>query len=103
MRLCTALAALCLLALPRPAAAEYYTWTDEQGRVHFTEDLNQVPARVRESRGLEARESFGGSPAVVLGSEAQRLMDPPDGEERLSAEQEVTGLNPCGGARLRGR
>lgn len=29
------------------ASAETYSWTDEQGTVHFTEDLGKVPEKVR--------------------------------------------------------
>jgi len=47
---------LCLvLALaPLAAGAEIYQWTDEQGRVHFTQDLSQVPARHRSQAELRA-------------------------------------------------
>lgn len=36
---------ICLLALP--LRAEVYTWTDERGRVHMTDDLSKVPAQHR--------------------------------------------------------
>ncbi len=44
-----ALAALALtLAVPAgPAGAEIYRWTDENGRVHFTQSLNEVPRKYR--------------------------------------------------------
>lgn len=47
---------LCLvLALaPLAAGAEIYQWTDEQGRVHYTQDLSQVPARQRSQAELRA-------------------------------------------------
>jgi clan AA aspartic protease (TIGR02281 family) len=53
---------LCLaLALaPFAAGAEIYQWTDEQGRIHYTQDLSQVPARHRsqaELRALAPREA----------------------------------------------
>ena len=31
--------ALSILLLAPPASAEIYRWTDENGRVHFTQDL----------------------------------------------------------------
>jgi hypothetical protein len=37
--------------------AETYTWTDEQGTIHFTEDLGKVPQAIREkARSGEAIE-----------------------------------------------
>jgi len=45
---------LALSFAPLAAAAEIYQWTDEQGRIHFTQDLNQVPARHRSQAELRA-------------------------------------------------
>lgn len=47
---------LCLVLAfaPLAAAAEIYQWTDEQGRIHFTQDLSQVPARHRSQAELRA-------------------------------------------------
>ena len=45
---------LALVLAPLAAAAEIYQWTDEQGRIHFTQDLNQVPARHRSQAQLRA-------------------------------------------------
>jgi hypothetical protein len=38
--------AFCVL-VAHPAASEIYRWTDAQGQLHFTSDLNQVPERYR--------------------------------------------------------
>ena len=38
---------MALLMAATPAGAEIYRWTDESGRVHFTQDLSKVPARHR--------------------------------------------------------
>jgi clan AA aspartic protease (TIGR02281 family) len=48
------LAALALGA-PRPAGSEIYRWTDGEGRVHFTQDLGQVPASQRSQAERAAR------------------------------------------------
>jgi clan AA aspartic protease (TIGR02281 family) len=50
------------------ASAEIYRWVDEDGRLHFTEDLSKVPA---DRRG-EARENAGAAPGPsrVQGFEA---------------------------------
>jgi aspartyl protease family protein len=47
-----ALAALCA---PGAASAEIYRWTDAQGRVHYTQDLSQVPPTQRASAAGAAR------------------------------------------------
>lgn len=41
-----ALASVVLL-VAAPASAEFYSWTDEAGRTHFTQNLSEVPARYR--------------------------------------------------------
>jgi clan AA aspartic protease (TIGR02281 family) len=49
-------AAACLAAgLLGPASAEIYRWTDAAGRVHFTQDLSQVPASARAEAERSAR------------------------------------------------
>jgi clan AA aspartic protease (TIGR02281 family) len=45
--------AAALLAVAGPAHAEIYRWTDAQGRIHFTERIEQVPPEYRNA----ARES----------------------------------------------
>lgn len=52
---CLALAALLLG--PGPAEAEIYSWTDERGRVHYTQDLSKVPARHRKAAWNGSTES----------------------------------------------
>jgi clan AA aspartic protease (TIGR02281 family) len=52
-RAAVALAALAL-GLAAPGRSEVYRWTDAQGRVHFTEDLGQVPAERRAAARAEA-------------------------------------------------
>jgi len=46
-----------VLTLSPPAGAEIYRWTDENGRLHFTEQLSKVPARYREEAKREAASS----------------------------------------------
>lgn len=38
---------LALLLIGAPAGAEIYRWSDASGRVHFTQDLSQVPPSQR--------------------------------------------------------
>jgi clan AA aspartic protease (TIGR02281 family) len=45
---------LALVLAPVRGLAEIYQWTDEQGRIHFTQDLSQVPARHRSQAELRA-------------------------------------------------
>lgn len=50
-----ALSGLVILLLSAaPASAEIFKWTDSAGRVHFTQDLNQVPPEYR----VAAKESL---------------------------------------------
>jgi clan AA aspartic protease (TIGR02281 family) len=53
------LAAVVLAAVP--ASAEIYRWTDDDGRVHFTQDLSQVPARYRSQAEQGAKQDAGGA------------------------------------------
>lgn len=48
--------ALLVLATA-PAAAEVYRWTDEQGRLHFAQNLDQVPESFREAALASASEA----------------------------------------------
>ena len=40
---------LVIVLLATPAPAEIYKYVDEQGKVHFTDDINQVPVDQRDS------------------------------------------------------
>ena len=53
MRLVFWLLSLLIAVAAGPAAAEIYRWTGADGRVHYTQHLNQVPARYRKE--AEAR------------------------------------------------
>ncbi len=56
------LALLAVLLLGTAAHADIYRWTDAQGRVHFTQDLSQVP----ESQRPAAREGARAAPPSRL-------------------------------------
>jgi clan AA aspartic protease (TIGR02281 family) len=45
-----------------PATAEIYRWVDESGKMHFTQDLGQVPGRYRSSSKAAAEAPKGRSP-----------------------------------------
>jgi clan AA aspartic protease (TIGR02281 family) len=47
MRTALGLGFVLLLVLPSSFSAEIYRWTDAEGRVHFTQDLAQVPVAHR--------------------------------------------------------
>ena len=76
--------AAALLALADPANGEIYRWTDAQGRIHFTERIDQVPpaqraaARERAAAGSPGRvHTYSGS-----SSETPALPLPPRGSRR---------------------
>jgi len=47
IRLIAAFLSLTLAGIFSTASAETYSWTDEKGTVHFTEDLGSVPEKIR--------------------------------------------------------
>jgi aspartyl protease family protein len=49
MRSLLRIAPILLLVVAAGARAEIYSWTDADGRVHFTEDLSSVPRQHREA------------------------------------------------------
>jgi aspartyl protease family protein len=49
-------AVLCALFGAADAAAEIYRWTDAEGRLHFTQRLDQVPPQYRERARQDAQE-----------------------------------------------
>ena len=59
-----------------PSAAEIYRWTDENGRVHFTQDLSKVPARHRAAAEDAAQKKPGPSPIQVYKPPASRRKSP---------------------------
>ena len=54
MRRLARLLVLWLCLAPFTAAGEIYQWTDAEGRIHYTQDLNQVPPRHRSQAELRA-------------------------------------------------
>lgn len=78
--------ASCLVLLSHlwvePAVAEIYRWTDAQGQLHFTEDLNQVPAdqrkqaRTRPSEDRHDSLQFYSSPDKSAAERAVRADGP---------------------------
>ncbi|HEY8154528.1 MAG TPA: TIGR02281 family clan AA aspartic protease [Myxococcota bacterium] len=92
---------LALLLAPLSAAAEIYQWTDEQGRIHFTQDLSQVPARHRSQAELRAMAppeagrvqtySQPAAPAPGLGASANRSAAA-GREVRVSVARAGTGM-----------
>jgi Domain of unknown function (DUF4124) len=59
-----------LLLCARPAAAEIYRWVDEQGTIHFTDELSNIPPGARKSATKEIHEGpgTGGSLSVLSAS-----------------------------------
>jgi clan AA aspartic protease (TIGR02281 family) len=81
--ICVLLAA-ALLAAHAADAGEIYRWTDGEGRVHFTEDLSQVPPAQRVPARRRAGEDPGTSRFQTYRSPAET--DPAAAPARPSAE-----------------
>ena len=82
MPLRVVLVLLLAVLLPQSAAGEVYTWTDEGGRVHMTDDLSNVPPEHRRRAEEEGREVVEPPPRwneVEGGSEWKTLSAPPAG------------------------
>ena len=89
-RLPILIAALLLCLLVDPALAEIYKWTDEAGRVHFTQDLSQVPARHRRQAGEQAaKRSTSRSPVQSYSS--QPPASRPSSSSRSQKSQQAAG------------
>ena len=76
--------------LTASASAEIYRWTDAQGRVHFTQDLSQVPAAQREPAARVQPRSRGGYRRVPGaggsdGVRSQGLRAPPAAVSRVAS------------------
>jgi len=64
----TAFVLLCLLCIVSSAAwSEIYRWTDAQGREHFAQNLNQVPAKYRrEAEDRAHGKGSKGAPSIQI-------------------------------------
>jgi clan AA aspartic protease (TIGR02281 family) len=76
-----------LLALPSSLSAEIYRWTDGEGRVHFTQDLSQVPfahrAQAEQSAAAprpDRLQTYPSPPASQRASVRRRTRGPRPGE-----------------------
>lgn len=75
--------ALVLLGTAAVSDAEIYRWVDEAGRVHFTEDLRQVPPAQRGAAESAAKAPAGDSPVQVYSAPPARRS--PSGPGRASS------------------
>ena len=87
---CCAAATLALISCVLPAhsaRAEIYRWTDERGTVHFTSDLNQVPAEHRNQSAVTLpRGDFIYASDNVPHSSAERIEAMKDRSRELSKQ-----------------
>lgn len=67
--------ALCFV-LAAPAAAEFYKYTDQEGNVRFTDDLNQIPESLRSGatayEQVESRPEESPAAKTPAGTEATK-------------------------------
>jgi aspartyl protease family protein len=81
--------AISILLLTTPAGAEIYRWTDEQGRVHFTQDLGQVPPRYRKQAETGAKSSSGSSRVQTYSGGASAATRTPPARAASSGDGET--------------
>jgi predicted aspartyl protease len=63
------LVVLGLLMLPSPAAAQFYRWVDEFGNIHYSEGIDSVPPRYRDTAvPLGMRNTAPTTPGTTTGS-----------------------------------
>jgi aspartyl protease family protein len=93
MRVLAASIAFTLVCLPGALAAEIYRWTDAQGRVHFTQDLSQVPPAHRGAAAGAARATGEGRVQTferpVPSGPAALSRDAPDAPDSSSTARPV--------------
>ncbi len=82
MKMIKLLILLVIILLATPASAEIYKYIDEQGGVHFTDDINQVPK--------DQRDSFEATPEYEADTEAEEENTDPDLESSYDDEPETT-------------
>jgi Domain of unknown function (DUF4124) len=94
MRLTVTLLTFLLAFSLSDSYAETYTWTDEQGTIHFTEDLGNVPPKSRNKARIveetEApREEKPASPALPATGQDATLQAAPLGQEGKPAPADI--------------
>jgi len=55
MRSAVTIIALMLIAVPSPAVAEIYRFTDSKGEIHFVDDISKVPKKYRKQLGVDRK------------------------------------------------
>jgi aspartyl protease family protein len=65
---------ILIIALAGAASADIYRWTDESGKLHFAQSLQQVPARYRQQVTNGAANQTGGSFQTYAADPEQRAV-----------------------------
>jgi len=80
---------LFCLALAAPAAAGLYKWTDENGKVHFTNDPSQIPLDHRNKKDMKKMSS---TPREGVKPSTPATQKPPPARKKIKAlKQEGSG------------
>ena len=84
----TMVIAAIMLALAIPVCADTYSWTDEEGTLHFTEDYSKVPQKFRKK--VQIREGMSYRETTVE-------VTPPDSSAEKTEEKSAEGPTLYGG------
>jgi hypothetical protein len=72
-------ATLLLLSSPLPSRADIYRWEDDQGTIHFTDDITSIPSPYRKSATRTIREAPFVPPAPQVALPPGKPPAPPPG------------------------
>lgn len=103
MRVCAAIVAGVVLVVSAQAGAGIYKWVDAQGRMHFTQELSQVPPEHREEAVRRTLEDAGEPNRVQTFSSDAPSTAPAPGAAPAAAQTPAVPAAPAPGGAAAGK